>query len=198
MGTSSMAMSATTATDSAAAATTSAMHMSGMDMGIGGGGDCQISMLWNWYTVDACFLSSTWHITSRGMFAGSCIRVILLVMALEFLRRLGKEYDRLLVRNHQAASVGQSAAGASIASDRSLKNRNAQVSATRGISDGDTGGFRPSMFEQAVRALLHMVQFAVAYITMLLAMYYNGYIIICIFIGAFLGAFVFQWEVLGV
>lgn len=27
-------------------------------------------------------------------------------------------------------------------------------------------------------------------------MYYNGYIIICIFIGAFLGAFVFQWETL--
>jgi len=28
-------------------------------------------------------------------------------------------------------------------------------------------------------------------------MYYNGYIIICIFIGAFLGAFIFQWETLG-
>lgn len=28
-------------------------------------------------------------------------------------------------------------------------------------------------------------------------MYYNGYIIICIFIGAFLGSFVFQWEMLG-
>jgi len=45
-----------------------------------------------------------------------------------------------------------------------------------------------------VRALLHMAQFAIAYIIMLLAMYYNGYIIICIFIGAFFGAFIFQWE----
>lgn len=27
-------------------------------------------------------------------------------------------------------------------------------------------------------------------------MYYNGYIIICIFIGAFLGSFVFHWEAL--
>lgn len=25
-------------------------------------------------------------------------------------------------------------------------------------------------------------------------MYYNGYIIICIFIGAFLGSFIFSWE----
>ncbi len=28
-------------------------------------------------------------------------------------------------------------------------------------------------------------------------MYYNGYIIICIFIGAYLGAFVFHSELLG-
>jgi copper transporter 1 len=39
-----------------------------------------------------------------------------------------------------------------------------------------------------------MAQFGVAYITMLLAMYYNGYIIICIVIGAGLGVFVFSWE----
>lgn len=30
-----------------------------------------------------------------------------------------------------------------------------------------------------------------------LAMYYNGYFIICIFIGAFIGSFIFQWEKLG-
>lgn len=39
-----------------------------------------------------------------------------------------------------------------------------------------------------------MLQFAVAYFIMLLAMYYNGYIIISIIIGAFLGAFIFSWE----
>ena len=39
-----------------------------------------------------------------------------------------------------------------------------------------------------------MLQFAVAYFVMLLAMYFNGYIIICIFIGAFLGSFIFSWE----
>jgi solute carrier family 31 (copper transporter), member 1 len=120
--------------------------------------------------VDACFLSSTWRITSRGMFAGSCIGVILLVMALEFLRRLGKEYDSLLVRKHQAASsIDQPAVGGSNASDGSLKDGNARVSAARALIGGVTynGGFRPSVLEQAVRALLHMVQFAVAYIIML-------------------------------
>ncbi|KAI4120842.1 MAG: hypothetical protein LQ341_007493, partial [Variospora aurantia] len=52
----------------------------------------------------------------------------------------------------------------------------------------------PTVFQQVIRALIHMLQFAVAYFIMLLAMYYNGYIIISIIIGAFLGAFIFSWE----
>lgn len=28
-------------------------------------------------------------------------------------------------------------------------------------------------------------------------MYYNGYILICIFVGSFIGSFIFQWESLG-
>ena len=29
-----------------------------------------------------------------------------------------------------------------------------------------------------------------------LAMYYNGYILICIFLGVYIGGFIFQWETL--
>jgi solute carrier family 31 (copper transporter), member 1 len=54
--------------------------------------------------------------------------------------------------------------------------------------------FRPSLSEQTVRALMHMVQFSVAYFIMLLAMYYNSYFILCILIGAFLGFFIFAWD----
>ncbi|OHE96238.1 ctr copper transporter [Colletotrichum orchidophilum] len=52
--------------------------------------------------------------------------------------------------------------------------------------------FRPNVLQQAVRALIRMCQFAVAYFVMLLVMYYNGYLIICIFIGSYIGAFRFQ------
>lgn len=45
--------------------------------------------------------------------------------------------------------------------------------------EGMLAPYRPSLVEHSVRSLLHMVQFAVAYIIMLLAMYFNGYIIIC-------------------
>ncbi|KAK0724097.1 putative high affinity copper protein [Lasiosphaeris hirsuta] len=185
MGTMSMSPTATAAS---AAATSTATAT--MDMGMGSG-DCKISMLWNWYTIDSCFISSTWHVTSSGMFAGSCIGVILLVMSLEFLRRAVKEYDRFLIRQHgQLASPGKN-------NDTPLERSTSPHYLVAGPTALAAGEFRPTIFQQAVRAFLHMVQFAVAYLVMLLAMYYNGYIIICIFIGAFLGAFVFQWETLG-
>lgn len=56
---------------------------------------------------------------------------------------------------------------------------------------------RPTLPQQLIRAGLHMITFAVAYFVMLLAMYYNGYFIICILIGAFIGAFIFSWETVG-
>ncbi|KAF2818002.1 ctr copper transporter, partial [Mytilinidion resinicola] len=157
------------------------------------GGNCKISMLWNWYTIDSCFLSSSWHVTTHGMFAGSCIGVILLVMALEFFRRFAKEYERYILRAHLAAhppatssSVSSSGPNASTAKAPGMRSALLNTAAPP--------SFRPSLIQQVIRAGLHMVQFAIAYFVMLLAMYFNGYIIICIFIGAFLGYFVFSWE----
>lgn len=129
------------------------------------------------------------------MFAGSCIGVILLVMSLELLRRAVKEYDAHLVRKH-AASTTTEVVSAAASAREGYDSKSHDTNHANVIAQGD-GGFRPNIFEQAVRALLHTVQFAVAYFVMLLAMYYNGYIIICILIGAFMGAFVFQWEKLG-
>ncbi|AEO69772.1 uncharacterized protein THITE_42538 [Thermothielavioides terrestris NRRL 8126] len=143
-------------------------------------------MLWNWNTVGSCFLASSWKITSAGVFAGSCIGVVFLVVVLEMLRRAVKEFDRFLINKH---AESQAAAGP----PNKLGGEGSPAPVCAPIRDG----YRPNVYEQAFRALLHMLQFAVAYFVMLLAMYYNGYIIICIFIGAYLGAFLFHWEPLG-
>ena len=104
------------------------------------------------------------------------------------------------------------------------------------LTSGGSRVARPTLLQQMIRATIHMLQFAVAYFIMLLAMYYNGklalffsascllvqyaatgspvlptirsrplltlialtgYIIICIFIGAWIGAFAFSWDQLG-
>ncbi|CAL3963988.1 unnamed protein product [Diplocarpon coronariae] len=158
-----------------------------MDMGMS---ECVVGgMLWNWNTIDSCFISKSWHITSKGMFAGSCIGVVLLVMSLEFLRRLGKEYDRFIFRQHQRAQFALANAA--------TKDKNGASCTTTATSKATPMPFRPNILQQMVRASIHAVSFTVAYFVMLLAMYYNGYIIICIIIGAWLGAFVFQWESVG-
>jgi len=145
------------------------------------------------------------------MFAGSCIGVICLVIALEFLRRLGKEYDQYILRDFRArhspirsTSSYATRAGPTDSEPAEASNGNgngsesSKLSGAKTIAMGQSGSFRPNLLQQAVRALLHMLQFAVAYFIMLLAMYYNGYIIICIFIGAFIGSFVFSWQTVSI
>lgn len=177
-------------------------------------------MLWNWNTIDACFITTHWHIKTNGMFAGSCIGVILLGMLLECLRRTAKEYDSYLIRkgsmNGFVAPVRTPEAGETGRDSPKVAPEATTGSAHQGLA----GGYRPKIYEQAARALLHTAQFVVAYFLMLLvaqrfnlftfpaqllllrlrarlAMYYNGYLIICIFIGTLIGSFIFQWEKLG-
>ena len=118
-------------------------------------------------------------------------------MSLEFMRRAVKEYDRYLVRKH--ATSGTSSPTTSVEGGEGGSSKGTLTTNTPAPLQcaGHPKGFRPTIFEQAIRALLHMIQFAVAYFVMLLAMYYNGYFIICIFIGAYIGSFIFQWETLG-
>jgi len=152
-------------------------------------------MLWNWNTIDTCFIAKSWHIRSSGMFAGSCIGVVLLVMLLEFLRRAGKEYDAFLVRKHSSkvatvagnslsarddiapsASPGTvSKSGSSSPDVQTTKDVNGHPQCQyRPVAGAVSNKYRPTLVEQLVRALLHVMQFTVAYFVMLLAMYYNG------------------------
>lgn len=169
-----------------------------MGGGSGGGAapttpSCKISMLWNWYTVNSCFIARSWHNTSKGMFAGSCIGILLFVLLLELVRRAQREYDRYIVRQLSLASPACAPAASTSprgsVAESDPKNPNPIVAIGEGLMGKKRQG--PTAGQQAVRALIYMVQFGMAYFVMLLAMYYNGYVIICILVGAFLGHFLF-------
>ncbi|KAL8896362.1 MAG: hypothetical protein Q9207_007741 [Kuettlingeria erythrocarpa] len=230
---------APTMTGSMMAATSSAMSHSGMSMG--GDNACKISMLWNWYTIDSCFITSDWHITSKGGFAGFCFGAFFLVILLEYLRRWQRMYDASLVREYRKRNM----LGAVVPEDvrsrwfswesfqvllpisktksfahRPDIERNSNVDDRDDVARKDNIEIRksstatskesdppapvpakpqrlvPSTHQQATRALMHTLQFTTAYLIMLLAMYYNGYVIICIVCGAFLGAFLLNREIL--
>ena len=129
-------------------------------------------MLWNWYTIDSCFLARSWHVRSSGAFAGSCIGVILLVLSLEFLRRTQREFDRYLRRPlaRNDSETGSGSGASSTAKGGQVKVAGLSLSSLGATSN--TGELK--LWQQVIRALLYMLQFAVGYFVMLLAMYYNG------------------------
>lgn len=125
-------------------------------------------MLWNWNIIDSCFIARSWRITSTGMFAGACVGVVFLVFLLEALRRSVKEYDRYIVKTHIAKYL------ASVAPDEPASSSDASITAVSKDSDASqVPPCRPTAAQQAVRALLHVTQFAIAYFIMLVRVSIN-------------------------
>ncbi|CED82663.1 Copper transporter [Phaffia rhodozyma] len=135
---------------------------------------CKISMLWNWTTLDACFLSRSWHVNTKAQFAGSVIGVFLLTLAIEAVRRLGREYDRRLILS---AEIG------SAASDSKPACSNLKTSTLDGASDISNYNFTPSWGQHILRSMIYSSQFTASFLVMLLGMYFNGYILFAIFLG---------------
>ncbi|KAK1826273.1 Tctr2 protein [Podospora conica] len=121
-------------------------------------------------TTGTCFVTSSWCIDTPRALAGACVGVVSLMMLLELLRRAAIDLDRAIVANAKD-NAGLRVAGLALE-------------------------YRPSFWEQLMRAVVHVCVVVVAYTLMLIAMSFNGYMIICMWIGAFLGFLVFRWETL--
>ena len=127
-------------------------------------------MLLNWNTINTCFLSSTFHVRSPAGFLLACFSSFLLVISLEFLRRIQRAYDRHLIskahilpRNWEVPNeMGQEL----------LSNRPeaTTVPFSKGLGHPSLG----VVLEQVARGGIHMLQFGVSYVVMLLVMYSNG------------------------
>ncbi|KIY46051.1 Ctr-domain-containing protein [Fistulina hepatica ATCC 64428] len=139
---------------------------------------CSVSMLWNWETVNACFISTQWHIRTVGAYAGTIVALFFLVILVELVRRLAREYDRKIIRDFNARM-----------------QENDSTDKFPGLAGKVP--FRPTVMQQLIRSLFYFVQFGAGYMLMLLAMYYNGGIIFTIWIGAFAGFFLTSWDTLG-
>jgi copper transporter 1 len=145
-------------------------------------------MLWNWRIVDSCILAGSWHVTNNAMFAASCVGAALLVVALEFLRRLSSEWDAFLLRQFQRQLRIQQGALAGAAPSNCCDGSAATLG-TRYAT------FRATSLQQLVRAILHGVTLGVAYLLMLIVMSFNGFIFISVILGAILGKFLCDWMV---
>lgn len=165
---------------------------------------CKISMLWNWYTIDSCFLARSWHVHTKGQFAGTCIGVFLIVVAAQWLHRISYEYDYAIVHRARVAVMGNDL-GSPDDSDSLGKGAPEHTHAIQGSPNPYAHalshtwlwrllpGVRPTPIEHVVRTALFTIQWALAYLIMLFFMYYNGYVIISCILGAFFGKLIFSY-----
>lgn len=126
-------------------------------------------MLWNWSTLNTCFLTEGWHVSSRATFAASCIGVAILAIAGEAARRACKDYD------HQV---------------HAQLNAPGALSAVNGLGWSSR---RATPGQQLVRSVLHVVATGVNLLIMLVVMTFNGYAIVSVLIGTGIGKFFCDW-----
>jgi len=121
---------------------------------------CKMHMLWNWETIDACIVFESWHVRSMAQFVVSCLVIVFIGVAFEWLRRVQRKYDEAL------AGGGMSAAGVK------------RLGAT------------PRLLRAALYSALTFISFFV----MLIFMTYNGFLIVAVVAGAFIGHYVWNGE----
>ncbi|KAF5685201.1 copper transport ctr4 [Fusarium denticulatum] len=187
------------------------------------------TMLWNWNTIGACFISEGWYISSPALFALTCLGALGVAMLFEFVCRVSREWER----HRFARDVGnprefyphipgielaplqpaaaqpvpaqpvpaqpadaQSARSAQSAQSAGAQPADAQpaqpVAARPASANNRVPPFFPSRVEHAlIKSLLHVLQVAIAYGLILMAVSFNGYVILCIGTGHYLGCFLF-------
>ncbi|VVT58694.1 uncharacterized protein SAPINGB_P006337 [Magnusiomyces paraingens] len=165
------------------------MDMDGMSMSTTSTG-CDPVNFWNWVTVGSCLLASSWNVNTKGQFAGTCIGVFCFVLIIEFLDRIKREYDRYLYRQWHWTTAGGKTEEFLPSMELVLPNPIFSFSHSPAFVY-----YRPSIFAQVVRTGLYLVQYIGIYIVMLIAMSYNGYVIIMIFSGGLVGYFLFSADV---
>ncbi|GMF39610.1 unnamed protein product [[Candida] boidinii] len=179
---------------------------------------CKMSMLWNWYTIDTCIISSTWKNSTRGRFAGTCIGVFLMVVATQWLRRLHLEWNNKLIERRAIEKRNYLKALGIEDSDLNIKDILSDEEKEKIVNEGyfatvfipilealkhkwllkwtdkNTTSVYRNFLDHVIEAGLFTIQWTLTHLIMLLYMYFNGYIIISTFLGALFGRILFGYE----
>ncbi|KAI4611243.1 hypothetical protein J4E81_003310 [Alternaria sp. BMP 2799] len=139
-------------------------HM-GHDMpGMGGDGPkCNMNMLFTWDTTDLCIVFPSWHISGTTSLVFSLLAVVLMTAGYEAIREISRRYEAY----------------------------------SKGVMEGPrgrNGGVGRSAEQQMkiIKAVLYAVQVFYSFFIMLLFMTYNGWVMLAVAVGAFVGYLMFS------
>lgn len=131
-----------------------------------------------------------------------------MMFLLEFLRKTAKNFDAHIVttfrsraaairaaRHRELSSDGQAGLTTAVHGLDKVESEGTKPAccekppATPLAATGGSIKLRATVLQQLIRSILYMAIFTLAYFVMLLAMYYNGYLLISIFLGSGLAHF---------
>jgi len=135
-----------------------------MDHGDMNHGDrCSMNMLFTWSTDNLCIVFRGWHVRSTFSLLISLILIVLLCAGYEAVRELSRRYEAATTKRDEAP-------------------------VPRGANARRSGGVKTS---DVIRAALYAVQVFYSFFIMLLFMTYNGWVMLAVAIGAFVGHILF-------
>lgn len=212
-GTSSMAGMAGMAGMNMSGGSSSTMSSTRMKM------SCTMSMLWNWYTKDVCFISDQWKTSTTAKFGGTCVGCFALLLAINWWRRILLQY-KIYCAELRREEVGDLIkAGVQInRRNEPFKNNNLDKKNNMFVEtmipfmetwkhdwfwalnknltievDGKLYIY-PSVLEHLLNCIGDTMEWSVHHVIMLLFMYFNGYVFISCMIGAGVGFMLFQYR----
>jgi copper transporter 1 len=133
-------------------------------------------MLFTWDTTNLCIVFKSWHIRSTTSLVLSLAAVVLLGIGYEALRALSRRYE-LAVTKHVD----------SLPSD----NHDGSVTESTPFLWSGQNQAQANSRSHILKGVLYAIQNFYAFMLMLVFMTYNGWVMIAVSVGAFLGYILF-------
>ncbi|KAL8862913.1 MAG: hypothetical protein Q9178_000855 [Gyalolechia marmorata] len=149
------------------------MGHGGMDMP-SEGAKCNMNMLFTWDTTNLCIIFPQWRIYSTFSLLLSLLGVIILTAGYELVRELSRRYEA-----SSAEYVNRLPND-----DEDLRERSSYLWAGKNVGVAEKK-------QKLFKALLYAAQVFYSFFIMLLFMTYNGWVMLSVAVGAFVGYLAF-------
>jgi len=141
------------------------------------GGQCNMNMLFTWDTTNLCIVFEGWRVNGTASLIWSLLGVILLTAGYELVREASRRYEAGLQRKVKAADLNA-------AMEPDAHERSSLLYPGRNVRESQRNS-------RVIKAVLYAVQVFYSFFIMLLFMTYNGWIMLAVAVGAFVGYLAF-------
>ncbi|KAF2634955.1 Ctr copper transporter [Massarina eburnea CBS 473.64] len=170
-----------------------------MDHGNHGGHDmpgmpmskCNMNMLFTWSTKDLCIVFEGWHISGTASLIFSLFAIIILTAGYEAVREASRRYDGYSKGVLEGRRSGDDLSSKAVGADA---NAVAEESSSL-LRPGRRAGSASEQQIKIIKAVFYAVQVFYSFFIMvhrLLFMTYNGWIMLAVAVGAFVGYLMFS------